>query len=260
MSPGSKATLTIKPVASASLFETVSRQLRRAIVSGEVSLGSRLPSETGLAARFGVSRTVIREAIAHLRSEGLVVTYQGKGMFVASTSSANVLRFTGTRHDRESLSQLFELRAVVEIGAAELAARHRSLADLAKLKRSLASMKHSIEREDAEGGADADVAFHFAVTRATRNPYFGEVLDFLRGRFREAVTHAWANSRATGHGPYPAYAEHERIFAAIVAADPVAAARATRIHVDKAAARLGFARPAVAFKSAPSKRPRQDPA
>lgn len=252
--------LTIEPVAGTSLFEHVYRQLRKAIVSGEVRTGSRLPSETGLAERFGVSRTVIREAIAHLRSEGLVVTYQGKGMFVASTSSANVLRFTGTRHDLESLSQLFALRAVVEIGAAELAARHRGRADLARLRRSLASMKLSIQREDAAAGADADVAFHFAIAHATGNPYFGEVLDFLRGRFREAVTHAWTHSRAAGHGPYPAYAEHERIFAAIAAADPVGAARATRLHVDRAAARLGFARPGALFQSASSRRSRGDSA
>lgn len=259
MGPG-KTSLTIEPVAGTSLFENVYRQLRKAIVSGEAPAGGRLPSETGLAARFGVSRTVIREAIAHLRSEGLVVTYQGKGMFVASTSSANVLRFTGTRHDRQSLPQLFELRAVVEIGAAELAARHRGPADVAKLKRSLASMKLSIEREDAAGGADADVAFHFAVARATRNPYFSDVLDFLRGRFRDAVAHAWSHSRAAGHGPYPAYSEHERIFAAIAAADPAAAARATRIHLDKAAERLGFARPGVQFASAASRRSKRSPA
>lgn len=232
--------LTIEPLHTRSYAEDVHRQLRSAILRGEAPPDSRLPTEAELGARFAVSRTVIREAIAHLRAEGLVVSRQGKGMFVASRAMPPVLRFTRLRSDADALVHLFELRVVVEIGAAELAARVRTKADLAALRAALDAMHDAIEA--GANGADADVAFHYAVARATHNPYFAEFLDFVGTRFREALTGAWQNSRERGHGPYPALAEHARLFDAIERGDPAAAGRAARAHLDRAAARLGYAR------------------
>lgn len=237
--------LRLTSVGGTSLLANVSAQLRDAIARGDAPPGSRLPTEAELTTRFGVSRTVVREAIAHLRAEGLVVAYQGKGMYVTSSAAPNVLRLADARHDQRSLARLFELRAVVEVGAAEVAARHREPADLAQMRQALATMRRAIDSGDgslAASGADGDVAFHYAIARATQNPYFGEVLDFLRARFRGAIARAWANSRAAGHGPVPAYAEHLKMFEAIEAGDARAAARAARNHLDRAARRLGFER------------------
>jgi GntR family transcriptional repressor for pyruvate dehydrogenase complex len=169
---------------SSPLLPTVSRTAQvaewfgREIRAGRLVSGEKLPTEQELITRFGVSRTVIREAMASLRSEGLVVSRQGSGVFVAD-HKAN-LTFRIVSNEVRSLTEVqnvLQLRLAVELEAAGIAAERRSDEDLAHMRRTLDVIDASI----ASGGAaiESDFAFHRAISSATGNPYFERFMHFL---------------------------------------------------------------------------------
>ena len=108
------------------LSEEVSGDLQRRIVSGELKPGDRLPTEKALGDAFGVSRAVVREAIARLKADGLIETRQGSGAFVVEAPKTINLRFwQGDGPELDELRDIFELRAMVECAVAALAAQRR---------------------------------------------------------------------------------------------------------------------------------------
>ncbi|MDQ0469427.1 FadR/GntR family transcriptional regulator [Labrys wisconsinensis] len=205
------------------------------IESGELRPGQRLPTEQALVAATGVSRTVVREALAALRTRGLVTTRQGLGAFVSADPAPAA--FAVASEDLESISdvlRLLELRMSVEIGAAGLSAQRRTEGDLARMHAHLDRLEDAIT--SASSGAQEDFAFHRAVLQSTQNPYFVRFLDAFgssiipRQRLRlDAMT---AQERQ-------AYLrriqrEHRKILEAIAAGDAAAAQRAARDHLLKA--------------------------
>src|SRR4029079_2202057 len=159
--------------------ELVSR-LTADITSGKLPPGSRLPTEQEMIAATGVSRTVIREAVAALRADQLVVTRQGVGAFVAD----NVRRPFRVDFDEHSplreVLNVMELRTGVEIEAAGLAAERASPAHVKKIADKFNAIQAAIDSE--ESAVDEDFAFHCAIATATGNPQFTRFLEYL-GRF-----------------------------------------------------------------------------
>ena len=213
--------------------ELVSR-LSAEINSGKLSPQDRLPTEQEMIAAFGVSRTVVREAISALRAEGLVESRQGAGVFVARD-----MRRRPFRIDPESgqtiagILDILELRKSVEIEAAGLAAERHKAADLRAIEKSLEAFRRAIDH--GESGVDADFEFHHAICKATGNPYFLQFLEFL-GRFiipRQSIRVELESQ--VQHKAYLArvLAEHEAICEAIRASDAGAARRAMRAHLTK---------------------------
>lgn len=147
------------------------------ITSGKLPPGSRLPTEQEMIAATGVSRTVIREAVAALRADRLVVTRQGVGAFVAS----HVRRpFRVDFDERSSLREVLnvmELRTGVEIEAAGLAAERTSPAQLKKIVDKFNAIQAAID--GGESAVDEDFAFHCAIATATGNPQFTRFLEYL---------------------------------------------------------------------------------
>src|ERR1700742_5229418 len=115
--------------------------LSREIAQGRLRPGDRLPTEHALSATFGVSRNVVREAIAKLRSEGRVWSQQGRGAFVADTNNPTALSIHRDALQKgDAFRSLFELRGILEVHAAALAARRRAKDDLARMQEALADM------------------------------------------------------------------------------------------------------------------------
>ena len=138
------------------LFSTPSRPAQlaewfaRVIRTGRFMSGEKLPTEQELNAQFGVSRTVIREAMASLRSEGLVVSRQGSGVFVADHRANRTFRIV--RAEVRSLTEIenvLQLRLAVELEAAAIAAKKRSDEDLAHMRRWLDAIDASIAAGDS---------------------------------------------------------------------------------------------------------------
>jgi GntR family transcriptional regulator, transcriptional repressor for pyruvate dehydrogenase complex len=184
------------------------------ITSGKLTPGSRLPTEQEMIASTGVSRTVIREAVAALRADRLVVTRQGVGAFVAE----HVRRpFRVDFDERSSLGEVLnvmELRTGVEVESAGLAAERASPEQIKKIGARLAAIQGAIDR--GETAVDSDFAYHCEIADATGNPQFRRFLEYL-GRFIIPRQTVWGQT-----APVPGRShlglfqrEHEQIFQAI---------------------------------------------
>ena len=234
--------------------QELAQRLAAEIRSGRLPPGSRLPTEQELSAETGVSRTVVREAVAALRADGLVTTRQGLGAFVASDVQRWPFRIDA--NDLKSVSdvlQVIELRMSLEVEASGLAAERHDSEDLAKIERALAAIDSEIE--SGGNAVDADFQFHLAIFNAARNRYFPQLLQFL-GHFiiPRLMIHVGKESDVQrARYLHRIQSEHVAIFDAIRARDPAAARKAARRHLSNALHRYQQA----AENSAPSKkRPR----
>src|SRR6058998_473734 len=171
----------IRPLsAPRSLTGELVARLADDITSGRIPPGARLPTEQELIAATGVSRTVVREAVAALRAEGLVVTRQGVGAFVPENARRPL------RIDFDPLSPLravldvMELRTGIEIEAAGLAAARASTPQIRNIVRCLDAIDAALKR--GEDAIAQDFALHCSIAGATGNPQFSRFLEHL-GRF-----------------------------------------------------------------------------
>lgn len=210
--------------------------LAERIRDGRLPTGAKLPTEAAVMAEFGVSRTVVREAISKLQAGGLVETRHGVGTFVLGAEAAG--ERGGFRIGPEQMATLrdviavLELRIGVETEAAALAAQRRSEADLRAMRVALDTVEAAVE-----AGLDAvgpDFQFHLAVARATGNPHYAELMSAFGSRVIPR-----ARLAADGGAEDPerlrylrrVNAEHESILDAIAAQDADAARAAMRTHL-----------------------------
>jgi GntR family transcriptional repressor for pyruvate dehydrogenase complex len=223
------------------LAEQLVRSVQARIESGELAPGARLPTEQALGERFGVSRAVVREAIARLKADGYVATRQGAGAFVAGEPGHASFRLgPDGRIDPDELGQLFELRAAVEVATARLAAERRTRTDLEAIRRALREVGRAIE--EGTDGVAADGAFHRAIAAAAHNGHLQRFVEFLGYHFAETRRPAWTEAGRRTRRPHAAQREHERIFAAIARRDAAGAARAAADHLRSSASRIGAGR------------------
>lgn len=198
--------------------------------------GAQLPTEKALCERFGVSRPVVREAIARLKAEGCVRTRQGSGAYVAERPE--VFRLPLPDGLPQDADEVFELRHLVETGAAALAAERRDEQDLQRIAAALGRMRTALEAHaDAAGDDDA---FHAAIADATHNRALARFAQFMGQQFAHSRKPTWSMGGHAAGRAREAQDEHERIYQAIVAGDPTAARRAAAAHLTGAARRLGL--------------------
>jgi len=217
-------------------------RLSKEITSGKLAPGARLLTEQEMMATFGVSRTVVREAVSALRSEGLVMTRQGVGAFVATDAQQRPFRIEprGAKSVPEVL-RIMELRMGVEIEAAGLAASRRSAKHVDRIDSELAKIDAAIER--GEAAIEADFELHRTIATATGNPYFESFLGYL-GHY--IIPRQSVRIEKIGGDEQTAYLrkvqrEHRAICAAIAKSDPAGARDAMRAHLANSIARYqGF--------------------
>ena len=233
-------TLALLPLArSDGLVEKVVATLRQRIMSGQLEPGARLPSEHQLSASLSVSRSVVREGISRLKADGFVASRQGAGLFVAERpgtgsfrlEAANVGVPTSRRH-------VLELRLIVEVAAAGLAAERRTASDLAALGAASSAMHQAIV--DARDGSAHDDAFHRAIAAATHNPDLERFVGFLGAAFADTRLPSWMPSAMAAGLADAAQAEHELILAAIEQGDVAKAKLAAEDHLRRSARRTGI--------------------
>jgi DNA-binding FadR family transcriptional regulator len=215
------------------LTQMVMADLRERIGGGRLKPGDKLPTEQALIQELGVSRTVVREAIAGLRADGLVEPRQGIGVFVreAARPASGLSLLSEDAGKISSVIETLELRAAVEIEAAGLAAERRSPAQEAKIRECYDEIASAIAR--GEAAEDADFAFHRAIAEATNNRHFGEFFEFLG---RRTIPRSQLSDRGASPVRTPAYVrqlqgEHETIMTAICRGDAEAAREAMRVHL-----------------------------
>lgn len=213
------------------------------IVTGEFAVNARLPSESDLSQRFGASRPVVREALARLRDDGVIVSRQGSGSYVRQRPDTAVLRFVPVGSIAD-IQRCFEFRVGLEGAAAALAAQRWEVNDLAAIKAALDELEQNIRA--GQLGVDADERFHMAIARATHNSYHVSVQASLQPHivFGMSLTRNLSLLR-TKERLRLVQDEHVAIVAAIEARDASRARDAMERHIDNARRRM--------FEGAPGK-------
>ena len=216
------------------LAEMVVDALRKRIGAGEFGPGEKLPTESQLTRHFGVSRTVVREAIAALAADGMVQPRQGAGVFVMAQASSAFSAIAGERSSKISVAlNVLEVRMGIEIESAGLAAQRHSTSQVAAIQEAWSEFGRLLAQGTPTG--KTDFAFHRAIAAATNNPFYLEVLDALGSRTIPCdVASPWGTeSVLTYEYQVGLHEEHRRILNAISARDATGAREAMREHLSR---------------------------
>jgi GntR family transcriptional regulator, transcriptional repressor for pyruvate dehydrogenase complex len=217
-------------VSRTTLLETLTERIETKIRSGEYPQGQRLPSEGDLADQYGVSRPLVREALANLRARGYIETRSGTGTFAKQPDALHLaevlLRQASDNSSRDlTVNDLYGARSAIETAAARAAASEADPADLDELRRLLKEMNDNIDRP-VEFTA-ADIGFHLAVARASGNALLPTLLAPLVG----VIVHGALASASQRAAIEAGIRGHTAILERIEAGDPDGAAEAVRLHL-----------------------------
>lgn len=217
------------------LVNALTEQIR----SGRLQAGDKLPTEAAIMKEFGVSRTVVREAISRLQASGWVDTRHGIGTFVLTQSEHPAFRI-GPEHMgtlREVIA-LLEFRISVETEAAALAAVRRTPENLAEMKSALSAFSSAIDM--GTDAVAADHQFHQAIARATQNQHFTDLMNSLGTGVipRARISSILSTDPERQNYLRRVNQEHESIYNAVAEQDVEAARAAMRTHLANSRERL----------------------
>lgn len=212
------------------LSARVARQLRQAIDDGKYRAEQRLPSERELCMRFGVSRTVLREAQRELVRAGYLEVRHGSGSYVRTRAEVQEQALVDwlSNHD-DHIVKLIEMRSLLEPGIAELAARRADAGGVEALQQTVDRMRTSGDPGEI---IEADEMFHGLLARLTGNSMIEQLIDH--------TMHAMGGEREvtlkTAEGVRVAASGHQKVVDEIRRGRPAAAARAMHDHLRDARA------------------------
>lgn len=159
-----------RPVRTKKVYEEIVHQIKLAIEEGKLRSGDKLLSERELSEQFNVSRASVREALSALEMMGIIAIQPGEGSYVRHLPSESMLELlaASVRTEAVDILHLLEMRKIIEIETAALAAVRATAADLEELRQSLQQMQDEV----AAGGhaEDIDAKFHYILVRAAHNP------------------------------------------------------------------------------------------
>ncbi|WP_119461240.1 FadR/GntR family transcriptional regulator [Rhodospirillaceae bacterium SYSU D60014] len=220
---------TIRPVRHRSLGEEVYDTLAKLISIGELEAGKQLPSEGELCRLFGVSRPVVRNALARLRDESLIVSRKGSGSFV-SPIAPGAIPDIDPQQQLSTMLDALEFRRSIEPDAAYYAALRRTPEDLEAIQTALENFRRADEQGDRQR---VDFAFHMAIAKAAQNDHYIRGMHVISYDIDLGVTIARHLSRLGQSSRRQAiFTEHRQIVLGIEAEDPNVAREAMRQHLD----------------------------
>jgi GntR family transcriptional repressor for pyruvate dehydrogenase complex len=213
----------------------VSRRLLTYLLSGQVKIGERLPSERQLAEQLDVGRNAIRDGLRPLTLLGILESRAGSGTYVKGHTSdllPEVIEW-GLLLGEPSVQHLLETRLYVESGLAKLAAERRSASSLDALRAAGRKMATAAAQERHDKFFDADLAFHLAIADAAQNDVLAGIL-----RSTRTLIEVWIRRSLPGAALEPLYGEHQAILDAIERQDVQVAGDAMEEHLRAAMGRL----------------------
>ncbi|MFB6709342.1 FadR/GntR family transcriptional regulator [Streptomyces sp. NPDC056333] len=225
---------SLGPLRPSPLVEQATDHLRAQITEGHWPVGTKIPGETTLAKALGVGRSTVREAVRTLATLGLLQSRQGAGVFVIAERAAEDWP---TRLRRAAVTDVYEVRMLIEVQAARLAARRRTDEDLVALNAALTARRAASAGADAEF-VDADIALHRAVVAAAHNPVltdlFTEFAPVLRQGLIDLVDLLGLRAGEPNHGDDT----HDALVRAVVSGDAESAGRAAQTELETTLTRL----------------------
>jgi DNA-binding FadR family transcriptional regulator len=222
---------TFQPVRPVRLYQRIVEQVEDALARGELKPGQRLPSERDLVGQFGASRSTVREALRVLESNGVVQSRPGDpyGPVVLPFSSGGLAKQLTrlARVDEMSLAELVSSRMILDSSANRLAATLRTEDQLAEMEEAIETMRAAID-DGYERFSEADVAFHDAVARASRNTLIQVCNQVVRDVTLNLISDKIAHARNRKAKMRESVRHHEEVLVAIRRGDGVGAARTSR--------------------------------
>ncbi len=222
----------LQPVRKVNLPNLVVERIKELIAEGELKPGSQLPAERQLTQELGVGRSTVREAIRVLEALGIVEVRPGHGTFVRERTEDITDTPLGSwlLLHREDLLEHFEVRQVIEPGAAYLAAQRATKEDIQAMRKTLEEMKEKIDKGDLAGVILADSSFHHKIAKATRN----RTLMYLMDTFVKYLKEGWKATLRIPDRAQKSIPEHGKILQAIEEKNPEAARQAMEQHLKNA--------------------------
>ena len=222
------------------LSQQVAVLLLQEIRSGTFAAGDKLPSEAEMMKRYGVSRTVIREALASMKYDGILSSQPGSGMVVNDLRERQAFRVSDifSQCSKVEVNHLYDMRCGLEAEAAALAAIRAGEADLAELEKQFQAMEEAVKRHDP--GTIPHALFNQAIAQGSHNPVYVEFLSFLYGQMRALSGDLRLHTLMDPCRTDVVRQEHRQIVEAIFARDPERSRAAVRIHLQHAALRAGL--------------------
>ena len=218
-----------------SLPEELASIILRQIEDGDFRLGEVLPSEQSLAVMFNVSRTVVREALARLKFEGIIQSKRGSGPVVCALPGARGSYDLPSISSVEERTGVCEFRFFLEGECASLAAMRATEEQLEVMRACLLEMQQAVE--GGTSGLVADYRFHCLLAEAAHNEYMSNFIKFLSSKILDGVQGARYLSNQDRQRAADVLAEHSNIYNAIAARDGEEARKMARMHMYNSATR-----------------------
>jgi len=218
-----------------SLPEELASIILRQIEDGDFKPGDVLPSEQRLTVMFHVSRTVVREALARLKFQGIIRSKRGSGPVVCALSDSRQGYDLPTVSSVEERIGILEFRFILEGECAALAALYHTETELAAMRARLLEMQQAID--NGTSGLMADYQFHCLLAEAAHNTYMSDFVSFLSSKILGGVQGARFLSNQDAQRAAAVLAEHRNIYNAIAARNGGEARNMAQTHLYNSAVR-----------------------
>ncbi|MCR3761045.1 FadR/GntR family transcriptional regulator [Clostridium felsineum] len=219
------------PVKSTKVYEQVIEQFKTMIADGTLKKGDRLPSERELVSQLGVSRASIREALSALQMIGFVEARHGEGNFIRENFEESLidpflLIFMLNGSNKE---QILELRRIIEVETAAIAAEKINNEEIEKLEECLNGL---LEAQDEVLKGKYDKEFHYNIAKASKNILIVNMLNAVSSLMDAFITEARGKILMVEGNKDVLMNQHSALLKALKNHDPKAASKAMREHLD----------------------------
>ena len=223
-----------EPIVDGSIPQSIVKQIKRRIANGDFAVGDVLPGERRLMQQLQVSRSSLREALQSLEATGFVKVIPGKGTFIQDPAEKSGLLLESmiwpwAEQGGKPLTELMEVRSMLEAEAAALAAQRASPHDLDDIRSELELLAKAHASRRINEMISTNISFHRSITLATGNRLLVTLAESIQETLREFTSFA---IRLSGGVPN-SVAQHERIFRAIASGDPKASRAEASRHLER---------------------------
>lgn len=223
--------MELKPIKTRKIYEEIVERIREFITSGELQPGDRLPSERDMAERLQVSRASVREAFSALEMLGLLEIRTGEGTYIRQVNIESVMSsLTWVLYmEKDAVLELLEVRKILEVQVAALAAQRANPEDLQNIEEALKQMYRDLQ--NVRLGEHADERFHFAIAQATHNKILIHLMSALSDTMERTLKASRSKLYEGKDMPERLYKEHALIYEAIRQQEPSEASERMFAHL-----------------------------
>jgi GntR family transcriptional regulator, transcriptional repressor for pyruvate dehydrogenase complex len=230
--------MKVKPIKKETLSEKIIIEIKNLIDSGQITPGSRLPSEREFAAMLGVSRPSLREALKALSILGIIINKQGEGNFLSENNDPWPIEPLSLffSFKKGALIDIIEARKGLEMHAVALASERRTIEDVSNIKAILKNMRGSLN--DYKAFLHHDMDFHLSIGMATKNEIIIDLMEKIQKISFNTRDTLWKTADHIEINIHSDLAKHEKLLEFIVASDAQNASKCIAQHLDELLERL----------------------